>query len=91
MQITIGDMGAIAGVLIYRPNFSAHHYRKPHIIAIGYLSFAILVASYLWVWMDRENKRRDQLVSYPEGKETAVAEEDSIRLGDRDEKYRYQL
>jgi len=89
MQITIGDMGAIAGVLIYRPNFAGHHYRKPHIIAIGYLSFAILVASYLWVWMSRENKRRDQLVG--EGKETAVAEEDSIRLGDRDEKYRYQL
>jgi len=91
MQITIGDVGAIAGVLIYRPNFAGHHYRKPHIIAIGYLVFAIITASYLWVWMRHENKRRDRLVD--EGHEEAVGQEtrDKLRLGDRDVRYRYQL
>lgn len=95
MQITIGDTGAIAGVLIYRPAFAGHRYRKPHIIAIGYLVFAIVVATYLWTWMRRENNRRDQLGD--EGKvqpKLAEANESVLstnRLGDRDPSYRYQL
>ena len=61
MQITISDTGAIAGVLIYRPAFAGHLYRKPHIIAIGYLLFAIPVAMYLYTWTRRENNRRVRL------------------------------
>lgn len=95
MQITIGDTGAIAGVLIYRPAFAGHRYRKPHIIAIGYLLFSIVVATYLWTWMRRENNRRNRLGE--EGKVGAKQAEanESIasanRLGDRDPSYRYQL
>ncbi|KAJ7505302.1 major facilitator superfamily domain-containing protein [Mycena galericulata] len=93
MQITIGDLGAIAGVLIYRPQFAAHTFRKPNIIAIGYLLFAAAVATYLWVWMSRENKRRDLLVA-ERGKErdSDATEEDEAqqrRLGDRSIFYRY--
>ncbi|KAF8904218.1 major facilitator superfamily domain-containing protein [Mucidula mucida] len=95
MQITIGDTGAIAGVLIYRPNFAGHRYRKPHIIAIGYLVFAIAVTVYLWVSMSRENKRRDRLVSSGDEKgekhDDAVDEEDKTVLGDRHVDYRYVL
>ncbi|KIM43201.1 hypothetical protein M413DRAFT_398146 [Hebeloma cylindrosporum] len=50
MQITIGDIGAIAGVLIYRPSLNAHRFRTPHIIAIGYLlwlSFGRFIPLYL--------------------------------------------
>ncbi|KAF7298948.1 hypothetical protein MIND_00842900 [Mycena indigotica] len=83
MQITIGDIGAIAGVLVYRPDLSAHRFRKPHIIAIGYLLFAILVAAYLFTWMSRENKRRDAL------DEKEESEEEATKLGDRSVKYRY--
>ncbi|KAJ7761491.1 major facilitator superfamily domain-containing protein [Mycena maculata] len=95
MQITIGDIGAIAGVLIYRPAFSAHTFRKPNIIAIGYLLFAAAVATYLWVWMSHENKRRDLLVA-DGGKERDldVADEDEDeqhRLGDRSIFYRYVI
>ncbi|KIM77228.1 hypothetical protein PILCRDRAFT_12219 [Piloderma croceum F 1598] len=90
MQITIGDVGAIAGVLIYRPNFASHHYRKPHIIAIGYLLFAITAASYLWVQMHRENKRRNRWLD--EGNEEAVVLDAEDKFaGDRDVRYRYQL
>ena len=95
MQITIGDTGAIAGVLIYRSAFAGHRYRKPHIIAIGYLLFSITVATYLWTWMRRENNRRDRLGA--EGKVVAKRAEanESISseqlLGDRDPSYRYQL
>ncbi|KAJ7069706.1 major facilitator superfamily domain-containing protein [Mycena amicta] len=82
MQITIGDIGAIAGVLVYRPDLSAHRFRKPHLISIGYLLFAVAVTTYLWTWMSRENKRRDALGE-------AKVQEDEERLGDRSVKYRY--
>ncbi|KAF8749517.1 MFS general substrate transporter [Rhizoctonia solani] len=58
MQISIGDLGAIAGVLIYRPEWSANRFRKPHIISIGYLVFALVVTVWLWVWMTREQAAR---------------------------------
>ncbi|TFK64617.1 MFS general substrate transporter [Pluteus cervinus] len=96
MQITIGDIGAIAGVLIYRPNFSADRYRKPHIIAIGYLLFSTLVATYLWRWMARENARRDRILA-SERRETKSEEDikssitEKRKLGDRDIHYRYVL
>lgn len=79
-------------VLIYRPDFSGHRYRKPHIIAIGYLLFSIVVATYLWVWMARENKRRDRLQGVngkEEQEEVSLGSEDRQRLGDREVSYRY--
>ncbi|KAF8798941.1 MFS general substrate transporter [Phlegmacium glaucopus] len=91
MQITIGDIGAIAGVLIYRPNLSGHQFRKPHIIAIGYLLFSVLVAIYLSTWMNRENKRRDGLLSEGEKIEPSNTPEERQRLGDRDLHYRYVI
>ncbi|CAD6587384.1 MAG: hypothetical protein CYPHOPRED_003905 [Cyphobasidiales sp. Tagirdzhanova-0007] len=50
MQISVGNMGAITSVMIYRPtptSFFEHHYRKPHIITLVYLLGAIAVASSL--------------------------------------------
>ena len=100
LQITVGDIGAIAGVLIYRPDFAANNYRKPHIIAIGYLCFAIAVASYLWIWMSRENRRRDAAQAKTSGKLEALespekSQEDlwreKERMGDRYPDYRYQV
>ncbi|KAJ3747179.1 major facilitator superfamily domain-containing protein [Lentinula detonsa] len=88
MQITFGDIGAIAGVLIYRPNLAGHEYRKPHIIAIGYLLFSIMVASHLRFWLARENRRRDALLS---SKTTTSPESihERQRLGDHHILYRY--
>jgi hypothetical protein len=48
MQITISDQGAIAGALLYRLVFSAHRFRGPHIITIGYLTFSNVIAGALW-------------------------------------------
>ncbi|KAI0343420.1 MFS general substrate transporter [Trametopsis cervina] len=92
MQITIGDLGAVTGVLIYRPEFSKHLYRKPHIISIGYVTFSIVIASLLWWWMAKENRRRDIIVAEaPEGKVEDVDIEEKIRLGDRHLLWRYQV
>ncbi|KAF9501787.1 MFS general substrate transporter [Pleurotus eryngii] len=89
-QITIGDIGAVAGVLIYRPNFSGHHFRKPHIISIGYLVFAAAVAAYLWIWKARENARRDEVLRKL-ADEKEVKQEVNRRTGDRDIYYRYHV
>jgi len=88
MQITFGDIGAIAGVLIYRPNFASHEYRKPHIIAIGYLLFSSVVAAYLWFWLSRENKRK---AAAQQSKTLGASDsiEERQRLGDHHVLYRY--
>ncbi|KAF8967163.1 major facilitator superfamily domain-containing protein [Flammula alnicola] len=91
MQITIGDIGAVSGVLVYRPSLSGHRFRKPHIIAIGYLVFAILVTVYLSTWMRRENRRRDLVLSQSKDEYEAPSAEDRQRLGDRHPHYRYVI
>ncbi|KAJ8596566.1 MFS general substrate transporter [Rhizopogon salebrosus TDB-379] len=88
-QIAVGDIGAIAGCLIYRPALSSHLYRTPNLIAIGYLLFAILMTMYLWFVMNLENKRRDRLLSEG-GTKVEETEEDRFRRGDRSIHYRYQ-
>lgn len=84
----------IVSVLIYRPNLSAHRFRTPHIIAIGYLVFGALVATYLSTWMSRENRRRD-LILHGQKEDGApplvLDEKTSQKLGDRDVRYRYVI
>ena len=82
MQITIGDQGAVTGVLLYRPAFSVHRFRGPHIIAIGYLTFSIVVASALWYSMASENRRRARIIA--DGKSEEVDRETKVLLGDRE-------
>lgn len=91
MQIMIGDIGAIAGCLVYRPSLSAYLYRKPNLIAIGYVLFAILMATYLWVMMARENRRREAVLANSKEDFSLETDEERIRLGDRSIYYRYQL
>ena len=78
-------------VLIYRPSLQAHRFRTPHIIAIGYLLFSVLVTIYLWTWMSRENKRRDLVLSQEKGDAEVLTIADRQRLGDRDLHYRYVI
>ncbi|KAH7921920.1 MFS general substrate transporter [Leucogyrophana mollusca] len=91
LQITVGDIGAIAGCLVYRPTLSNNLYRRPNIISIGYLLFAILMATYLWISMSRENRRRERLLAETDGADNKELDEDRIRLGDRSVHYKYQL
>jgi len=89
MQITIGDLGAITGVLLYRPAFSAHRFRMPHIIAIGYLAFSVVIAGALWYSMAKENRRRAQIIAA--GKDEKVDLETKLVLGDREIHWRYRV
>lgn len=73
-------------MLIYRPSLNANRFRVPHIISIGYLIFAIIVATYLAITLKRENERRDRIIN--SGK-TGEQKTNGYDLGDRDICYRY--
>ena len=88
MQITFGCMGAITGVLIYRPAFSAHHFRKPHTVAICYLTFATAMASTLWYFLASENHRRAKIIAA--GK-VEVDRKTKVSLGDREVHWKYHV
>jgi len=95
LQIPIGDLGAIVGVLVYRPDLAGNLYRTSHIIAMAYLVFGSLVAGWLWFWLNKENKRRESTLrdrgekaSVEVGVKTA---EDRRRLGDRHLRWKYEL
>lgn len=83
--------------MIYRPSFSAHHYRKPHIITVVYLVGAATVAGLLWFFLNRANKRRDALeikdsdLKIKKDHYDEAGLEDRLRLGDRHPDWRYQL
>jgi hypothetical protein len=89
LQITVGDLGAVTGVLLYRPAYSTHRFRKPHIIAIGYLTLSIIVAGGLWLRMTRENRRRAETIAA--GMKEEVDYETKVLLGDRDVHWRYTV
>ncbi|EJD40921.1 MFS general substrate transporter [Auricularia subglabra TFB-10046 SS5] len=97
MQISIGDIGAIAGVLVYRPSLSAHRFRTPHIISIGYLVFGALVAAYLWAAMARQNRLRAAARQSADAnlaeKQPSSYDDSEERLiqGDRHISYTYQV
>ncbi|BGP41928.1 hypothetical protein JCM10449v2_005925 [Rhodotorula kratochvilovae] len=85
MQIFIGDIGAIAGSLIYRPSLSTHFYRTPHGIAILYTGCGIILALGLSLAMHRANRVKN----------AARAERDEKRgeepRGDRRRGYEFQI
>lgn len=95
MQISIGDIGAIAGVLVYRPSLSGNKFRTPHIISIGYLIFGALVAGYLWAAMARQNRlraaARRNLDSQDAEKVGGDDAEARVLQGDRHVSYVYQV
>jgi len=76
-------------VLIYRPNLAGHEYRKPHIIAIGYLLSSGAVAAYLWFWLSRENKKKAAIQQSESSETYSNSIEERQRLGDRHILYRY--
>lgn len=36
LQISVGNLGAVVGVLLYRPSLNGHLFRTPNIVALGY-------------------------------------------------------
>lgn len=60
MQISIGNLGAVLGTQLYRPN-TAPRYLLGHGFALGYLCANVVVTGLIWWVLARENKRREDL------------------------------
>jgi hypothetical protein len=84
MTITIGNLGAVLGTQLYRPNTSPRWFLG-HGFAIGYLGCNILVTGTLWWCLGRENGRKEERRGAVEG----VSEEEPIR-SDEDVRWVFQ-
>lgn len=62
MQISIGNLGAVLGTQLYRPNTSPRFYLG-HGFAIGYLVANLVVVATLWWVLDKTNKKKEQEAS----------------------------
>ncbi|KAF8577535.1 MFS general substrate transporter [Ramaria rubella] len=92
MQISLGDLDYLpTGVLVYRPNLSAHNYRTPHIVALGYTVLTALATLALWTLMSRQNMRRDEARVELSGDSEDKAVIRRRELGDRHPAWRYRL
>ncbi|GAA5895188.1 uncharacterized protein JCM6883_002346 [Sporobolomyces salmoneus] len=85
MQIFIGDIGAIAGVLIYRPDLSQNFYRLPHGIAILYTTLGVLLALSMSWRMHLANKEKN------EGRASRAEKSGQEPKGDRSRGYLFQI
>ena len=57
MQISIGNLGAVLGTQLYRPNTSPRFYLG-HGFAIGYLVANLVVVGTLWYVLNKTNERK---------------------------------
>jgi hypothetical protein len=77
MTITIGNLGAVLGTQLYRPNTSPRWYLG-HSFALGYLVMNLAVTSILWWRLNRENMRKEERAAggevVPEG--SVISDED---------------
>lgn len=73
-------------MLVYRPSLSGNFFRIPHLIAIGYILFGIVIASLLSFSMRRDNLRKEALV-----RAGLEGEREEGGTGEKSLGYRYQL
>lgn len=89
MQISIGNLGAVIGTQLYRPN-TAPRYVLGHSFALGYLCMNIVVVSTLWFILNKENRDKERhLVAHPETRGFHDSDED-LKLGDRHPRWKFQ-
>ncbi|GAA6008033.1 hypothetical protein JCM11491_006584 [Sporobolomyces phaffii] len=85
MQIFVGDIGAIAGVLVYRPDLNGHFFRLPHGIAILYTGLGVLLALAMSWRMHVANKEKN------EGRARRAEKSGHEPRGDRARGYVFQI
>jgi hypothetical protein len=80
MTITIGNLGAVLGTQLYRPNTSPRWFLG-HGFALGYLVANIGVASVLWILLNKENRVKEQRRANGElGGEGTVKSDEDVRF-----------
>jgi hypothetical protein len=79
MTITIGNLGAVLGTQLYRPNTSPR-WHLGHGFALGYLCCNILVVNVLWACLRKENaKKREREANGEVGDEGPVKSDEDVR------------
>lgn len=85
MQISIGNLGAVIGMQMYRTETSPRYFLG-HGMAMGYLCMNIIVVSIVWFVLKKENEKRDA----GERDERLVGVAEGEWLGDDDPRWRFQ-
>lgn len=75
MQISIGNLGAVLGTQLYRPETSPRFYLG-HGFAIGYLVANVAVVGALWGVLEGVNRGKREVGSSEEG---PVRSDDDVR------------
>lgn len=79
LTITIGNLGAVLGTQLYRPNTAPRWYLG-HGFALGYLVGNLIVVSTLWFTLTRENNRKLERQARGElGPEGAITSDEDVR------------
>lgn len=80
MTITIGNLGAVLGTQLYRPN-TAPRWFLGHGFALGYLCANILNTSLLWFFLEKENRaKRERAAAGEAGGEGTVRSDEDVRF-----------
>lgn len=89
MQISIGNLGAVIGTQLYRPNTSPR-YVLGHSFALGYLIMNVVVVGTLWWILNKENREKAEYVAaHPETAGFHDSAED-LKQGDRHPRWIFQ-
>ncbi|KAF3403019.1 hypothetical protein DPV78_003840 [Talaromyces pinophilus] len=64
IQISVGDIGAVVGCQLYRPDESPR-YPLGHGMALGFVVGTLVTSLILWYLLVKENRRRDEITGGP--------------------------
>ncbi|RDW62295.1 hypothetical protein BP6252_11728 [Coleophoma cylindrospora] len=79
MTITIGNLGAVLGTQLYRPN-TAPRFLLGHAFALGYLCANLVVVGLLWTLLERENNaKRERTASGDTGGDQNIVSDEDVR------------
>lgn len=84
-SLQIGDIGAIVGVLVFRPSLAHDFYRIPQGISILYTGLGMVLAGVLAISMARANRNGNA------ARATAKERAGRPAVGDRAREYRFQI
>ncbi|OCK74042.1 MFS transporter [Lepidopterella palustris CBS 459.81] len=86
MQISIGNLGAVLGTQLYRPN-TAPRYILGHSFALGYLASNVVVVGTLWFILTRENSKKEKHLEH----HPTTGNGEGGEKGDRHPRWRFNV
>ncbi|KAL7938605.1 major facilitator superfamily domain-containing protein [Trichoderma chlorosporum] len=88
MQLTFGNISGIMSAFIY-PALDKPRFIRGHAVSLSMVGFGTCIYAFLWIWLSRANKRRDDGELSEEHQQMAIDE--LVELGDDSPHYRYTI